>query len=208
MSILVIGARGNMGRRYGSILTYLGKEWSGVDAEHNRHFVKDVAAKADGVIIATPTDTHASLIHLCADLGKPILCEKPLTKDMGEMSRVAQAVKDHATNLTMVYQYKEIIDPSSIGWTYYNNWSHGKDGLIWDCIQIIGLARSEVTLQEDSPLWRCRINGRKLHIQDMDRAYITMMSKWLRNPGQDIGEIKAIHEKVDAFDREVKRATD
>lgn len=196
-----------MGRRYGAILSYLGKEWVGVDAEHNRHFIKDAAKNSDGVIIATPTDTHASLIHLFIDCGKPLLCEKPITKDMGELERLAAEVRAHKTNLQMVHQYKELAQPS-IGWSYYNYWNHGKDGLIWDCIQIIALARSEISLQEDSPLWKCRINGKALNLADMDRAYIEMMKRWIRSPGQEIAEIQYIHEKVDAFDREAKRASD
>lgn len=210
MSVLIIGAKGNMGRRYGAVLKFLGKDWVGVDAEHNKFYVRDVASKSDGIIIATPTDTHANLIHLCADLGKPILCEKPITKDIAEMRRIAEDVKRKKTNLTMVHQYKEIVRDRlpSIGWTYYNYWNHGKDGLVWDCIQVIALGRSEITLQNDSPIWHCRINGKSIKIGDMDRAYVKMVDRWMRNPGQDISEIQAIHEKVDAFDRSVHRDVD
>jgi hypothetical protein len=208
VTVLIVGAKGNMGRRYSAVLNYLGKHWMGADAEHSPELIRKRAAKCDGVIIATPTDTHAGLISLCADLGKPILCEKPLTKDVGEMKRIAQEVKAKKTNLTMVFQYKEIVNPLAIGWSYYNNWNHGRDGLAWDCIQIVALARSSLSLQEDSPIWRCRINGQKLRIEDMDRAYVKMMERWFREPGQDVGEIQAIHEKTDAVHRSNQLVTD
>lgn len=208
MSVLIVGAKGNMGRRYAAILTYLGKEWTGVDIEQPSSSTRAAAQRSDGVIIATPTKTHASLIRLMADLKKPILCEKPVTTDIAEMRTMALELKLNKTNLTMVHQYKELIDMPSIGWSYYNYWNHGRDGLVWDCIQIIALARSEVAIQDDSPVWKCRINGKALNLRHMDRAYIKMIDRWMREPGQDIQEIKAIHEKVDALDRTMKNASD
>jgi hypothetical protein len=208
MRVLVIGAMGNMGRRYRTILTYLGHEWVGVDVGVSMDQVIDHAFEVDGIIIATPTETHGAYICALAHVGKPILCEKPITKDLMEMATIARVVKHHGTNLTMVMQYKELLTMPSIGWTYYNYWNTGKDGLIWDCIQIIGLARSDISIQNDSPVWRCRINGRSLNLADMDRAYIKMVAGWLKKPGQDIDEIQAIHHKVDAFERSVKSARD
>lgn len=196
MSILIVGTHGSMGKRYEAILRYLGKQFVGVDKEHNRHYVNEQAAKADGIIIATPTDTHAEYIERFAPLSKPILCEKPVTKSIDELNRLLETVKSHKTPFRMMYQYKVLATQSSIGKSHYDYFRHGSDGLVWDCLQIIGLARGELRLGEASPVWSCVINGRTLNLAHMDAAYIAYVQKWLQNPAQDLGEILAIHQKT------------
>jgi hypothetical protein len=204
MSILIVGANGNMGKRYGAILTYLGKQWSGVDAEHNRHFVLASARASEGVIIATPTATHAQVIRDVLPAGKPILCEKPVTKNVVELKEILGEAK---TPFRMVYQYQLMVSGSRIGRSHYDYFRHGNDGLVWDCLQIIGLSRGKPDLGEASPVWRCMINGKALNLAHMDAAYIAYVQAWLKYPKQDPGEIIAIHEKVDDFERSLTLAT-
>lgn len=198
MSVLIIGANGNMGKRYGSILNYLGKEWSGVDIEHNKHYIRDVASKSEGVIVATPTDTHIRIIKDLLPLDKPILCEKPVTKNVTELKELTKGLKGP---FRMVYQYSILVDYIRIGRSHYDYFRHGNDGLSWDCLQVIALARGVPALGEQSPVWRCMINGKSLNLSHMDAAYIAYVQAWFRYPKHDLGEIVAIHEKVDAFDR-------
>ena len=40
----------------------------------------------DAVLIASPDHTHAPLTKACVELGKPVLCEKPLSQSPGGMS--------------------------------------------------------------------------------------------------------------------------
>jgi myo-inositol 2-dehydrogenase / D-chiro-inositol 1-dehydrogenase len=37
----------------------------------------------DAVLIASPGDAHAEQLNACLDRGIPVLCEKPLTTDVG-----------------------------------------------------------------------------------------------------------------------------
>ena len=134
--------------------------------------------------------------------GKPILCEKPITTNIEQLSEVIKECQAAKSDLRVVYQYKKAyIDDFNHGPTHYNFYRHGGDGLQWDCIQIIGLARGLVTLREDSPIWDCVINGQRLNIGDMDRAYVSYVADWLHNPELCVGvnDILAIHKKVKEF---------
>jgi myo-inositol 2-dehydrogenase/D-chiro-inositol 1-dehydrogenase len=51
-----------------------------------------IADKAvDAVLIASPDHTHAPLTKACIELGKPVLCEKPLSQDSGDCLDVISA---------------------------------------------------------------------------------------------------------------------
>jgi hypothetical protein len=194
--ILVIGAKGSMGQRYQSILRYLGKEMALVDAEHNRHYIKQVATACKGIIIASPTDTHAEYIRHLMDLRIPILCEKPVVKSVDELKALLAELKAARTPFRMMYQYQILAQTDRLGRTHYNYFRHGNDGLAWDCIQILGLARGECHLAEDSPVWRCMINGKALSSAHMDAAYIAYVQKWLQYPNQNPDEILQAHERA------------
>ncbi len=47
----------------------------------------------DGIVIATPTDTHAELIIRATELGVPIFCEKPVAIDLESTLRANAAAK-------------------------------------------------------------------------------------------------------------------
>lgn len=199
MSILLVGADGNMGGRYQAVLRFLNEEYVGVDKQHNRHYVAQQAAASDGIIIATPTDTHLDLLRDFHAYGKPVMCEKPLSKDPKGLSEVLDLYRKSGTPLNMIYQYQELANPHSVGTTIYDYFRHGSDGLAWDCIQIIGLAKWALEISEASPYWTCAINGWTLELSDMDGAYVNHIEHWMREPGQDLGEIQAIHDKTFEF---------
>lgn len=201
MSVLIIGGKGSIGTRYQAVLRYLDKPFVVADVEHSQAQTLEMAKKSDGVIIASPTDSHSDWIHALSPLRKPILCEKPVCKDLSELSRVLMRVSGDKTPFKMVFQYSIFDDPGSKGWSHYNYFRTGKDGLVWDCIQIVGLARGRLELENDSPIWRCILNGKAVDFSAMDAAYIHMMRQWFREPSHDPGMIRAIHEKTAALDK-------
>jgi hypothetical protein len=201
--ILLVGSEGGMGTRYKRILEYLGRPYSCYDKKLSTPL--DEAAKGcDRAIIATPTSLHAESIMdiLSVMPSKPILCEKPIDKDLKVLKDILKRCKDVQTDLRMVFQYKRIYNNDGlVGPSHYDYFRHGDDGLAWDCIQIIGLAKTTVSLQEKSPFWSCAINGQRLHIQNMDFAYVAYIQDWLTLPSLCIGpdEILEIHEKVHEY---------
>lgn len=201
MSILIIGSEGSMGKRYQSILGYLKVDRACVDKEAEPVLVKQMARYADGIIIASPTDTHLDYIRMLAPFKKPILCEKPVHKNVPALKDVLKELRSEQCPFRMMYQYKVLASPLRIGASFYNYFKHGQDGLIWDCMQIIGLARGKVELYEDSPVWSCKLNGQRLNSAHMDAAYIHYLKNWLNDPDQDHGEILAVHERTAEAER-------
>jgi hypothetical protein len=202
VKIGIVGGLGNMGNRYSCIIRYIGHEPFLIDLNtNNPHELKE----CDSFIIATPTEAHFENLKDYSIYNKPILCEKPFTKSMKELDLIG---KMNIKNLKMVTQYEYMdgfIDApdayKSMDYnnSFYNYYRHGKDGLKWDCIQIIGFAKNEVTIKSDSPIWKCRINGSDLNIADMDSAYIKMIHSWIKNPSGDFNSIFNMHHKVDRF---------
>ena len=196
----IIGGNGNMGKRYGLITKALGHEVIVVDLGNSKAPLHD----CDGIIIATPTETHVRFIQEWKH--KPILCEKPISKNLVEIENL---LKDPDLNLRMINQYEYYIliqkewrnfskNIPLYGWsphTFFNFYKHGADGLIWDCINIIGLSEGKIQLHEDGFIWECMINNIKLDIQDMDTAYVWNLKSWLGKMDNNHDYIYSAHRK-------------
>ena len=197
--IALIGSEGSMGKRYQAILRHLQFPFLVYDTCFmSLDNILAQAKRCDRIIIATPTDTHVRYLRELLPSGKPILCEKPITKNLDEIEALHEWCNENGYTYNMVMQYKEYgLNLSSGRLSEYNYFRHGNDGLVWDCMQIIALARGPIILGEDSPEWRCVLNGRKLSIEFMDKAYVYMIAKWMRGGlDQPMAEILEIHRKV------------
>lgn len=195
--ILIVGHKGSMGTRYARILDYLGKSWCGIDIDTPDDAANDIASSCDGIIIATPTALHYRHLLKYVATNKPVFCEKPFTKNLTEMKNICEVYD--GKSITMAYQYSELVRGGNFGDSGYNYYKHGNDGLVWDCIQIIGLANSIVTLSESSPIWTCKINGQIISIADMDMAYVKNIKRWLSGESMGAQKIYDIHQKVVEF---------
>jgi myo-inositol 2-dehydrogenase / D-chiro-inositol 1-dehydrogenase len=56
----------------------------------------------DAVLIASPGDAHAEQLNACLDRGVPVLCEKPLTTDIGSAYAIVQKEKALGKQLIQV----------------------------------------------------------------------------------------------------------
>lgn len=191
--VYIYGYAGNMGQRYRAILGALGHTWMGEDVGDRS---VGTVEESDAIIVATPTDTHVEVLRALKDCGKPVLCEKPITMDVTELRALMAELVVAGTKLQMVSQYDYLIDPKSKGPTFYDYFKSGRDGLAWDCIQIISHAKGEVVLKNESPIWQCQINGKLLDISKMDSAYAAMVRDWLEAPRNDVSRILDSHQKV------------
>lgn len=187
MRVFIIGNKGNMGRRYAAILRHLGHEAVGCDAGEIPNL-----ELCDAVIVATPTDTHLTLLDFLKECKRPVLCEKPFINEPEAMPYLEHFLKDAercAMRVSMVSQYDYMLSPSLrsslpnlTGLTSYDYFRTGNDGLAWDCINIIWWASGQIQLNNQSPLWKCRINGLRLDQANVDYSYVEMIQEWLRNP--------------------------
>ncbi len=179
----IVGANGNMGRRYSAILKTINVEFLELDVEDKLSYKNK--EKLDGVIICTPTDKHLFNITEYNMVPK-ILCEKPLCSDEDDYEHFKSLVKNFGLKdkIFIVNQYGFMPDCGTsinIG-TIYNFYNTGKDGLLWDCFNIIGLDKTGfIDLKNDSPLWKCSINGLKKDVKDVNESYLFMINDWLQH---------------------------
>jgi hypothetical protein len=211
MSTLIIGGKGNMGKRYASILKHLNSKYDIVDV-HNLEKFPEKAAVADRFIIATPTETHLDYIKQLIPMNKPILCEKPLSRDIQGLREAleSQGEKDLVFMVNNYgYAYHISVDTDSKyldaqvannvpGITSYNYYNSGPDGLVWDCIQLIRMAQGPIMLSKHSPIWSCVINGVQIDRSAIDTSYVLMIADFVGGfIHQDRGEIIELHEEVE-----------
>lgn len=194
MKILILGSEGSMGRRYQAILeSGHHKFWCYDTKNHQR--LEDFD-EFTHFILATPTHTHFEYLKKLIPMNKIILCEKPITKNIEELYEIDKMLKNSLSKFTMMLQYSELTTPYSAGPSFYDYFKTGNDGLFWDCMQTIHLAEGKVDVDNKSPVWRCKINGRRIGIEYMDLAYIAFVNRWLKgNVVQDFNRIISTHKK-------------
>lgn len=200
MKILVLGARGNMGRRYCAILRSLNQEV--VEADFGDRW-KDM--EFDKAIVATPTHHH---VYDCLQLAmrrKSFLCEKPVSTSPREIADLILYCEANGVDGRMVCNWKFAATPARCCWLpdaheiKYANWRTGNDGTAWDCIQIIHLAQEgKVQIKTDLPYFAAEIDGVKISLGDIDNSYIRMIGYWLDTPQAlwSLEEAKKATEKV------------
>ena len=194
MRVLVVGSRGRQGRRYCSILNYLGVDYTGTDL--GQSFPNTDFTHA---IVATPTNAHEKTIFGLRDKYPwllPILVEKPVVTSLTRATLELDGI--YAVNqYAFLPEYTKF--QSGEGLTAYDYYQSGADGLLWDCISLVGLANGRIELKNDSPVWKAQINGVELHREDMDTAYVVMLRHFVDgNYDRFWGptEIKRVTEKV------------
>lgn len=195
--ILLLGSEGSMGRRYKAIMNYSGIGHVCID-QHNAHqsVIMKYAKEVAGIIVATPTETHMSYLRMLMPYKTPIMCEKPVVKNISEWDEIIDLYEDTRCPLRMMFQYSLLDDRRSKGLTKYDYYNHGKDGLLWDCFQPIALARGILEIKEESPIWRGILNGKELQSCEMDKAYVDYFKIWQKDPRQDVYALRNMHEKV------------
>jgi hypothetical protein len=176
-----------MGKRYRLIVEALGLKTRIFDEGS----VIQAAVDNFGIIDASPT--YRRLLNFpCWNCNQtPILAEKPFFRN-GILPEVINTTA-WPKRLRMINQYeyflaerelngiKDMVAVQTHKETIYDYFKSGGDGVIWDCINIIGLADddSDLHLANDSLIWKCKINNINLDISKMDTAYIWNVYDWL-----------------------------
>ena len=66
--------------------------------------VDELLARADGVVVATPTASHPAHVRAVADAGLPCLCEKPISLDLATTMATLDHVAAAGTELQIGFQ--------------------------------------------------------------------------------------------------------
>lgn len=191
---LLIGSEGSMGRRYQAILKHLDVNFDRLDV--GLTIAEGALSKYDNYILATPTDTHFKYVKQLSEYQKPILCEKPISANEEEFNTLLSL--DIPVSMMMQYQFFD--RDYAHGITRYDFYNHGKDGIVWDCFQPIALARGEIDIKENSPIWTCTLNGLEINIKEMDRAYVWAVRRFLDGHYIPKETLKKWHLKVKTFE--------
>ena len=194
--ICVVGHLGNMGKRYCTILDYLGIPYQGIDFQNR---FEEVENDVGGIMIVTPTDLHYSTIVKYSKYNLPILCEKPISKDLNQLSFLLS----HCSELSMINQYRYFYTQSK-GLTVVENYNTGNDGLLWDCINLIGMANGDIELTKNSPVWNIELNGKRINRGHIDSAYVNNIRDWISgNLVESVRYIRNTHKKVKDYEEKL-----
>lgn len=215
--VFIFGIEGNMGRRYKSILEWLGIPVRGIDKNDSLSRI-DFIKNPTHYIIATPTNTHQQIIEELDEYlkNKPsvrILCEKPVIKTMD----IAQDFKPIRSLISSGHYFYMVNNycyypgmGTGRGKTSYDYYNSGGDGLIWDCIQLVHLASSDISLSNRSPYWQTFINGTCLIKDYIDDTYVSMLADFLDDTMGLLWGYKDIElatKKVIAYEKRSNRNT-
>ncbi|GDY32152.1 Gfo/Idh/MocA family protein [Gandjariella thermophila] len=66
----------------------------------------------DGVLLATPTDTHPAMLRRCLAARVPALCEKPIASDLDEMRALVDEVE--ASGVEVLVGFQRRFDPAVV----------------------------------------------------------------------------------------------
>lgn len=103
----------------------------------------------EAVIVASPDETHADLTLRCIELGKPVLCEKPLAVELDDAERVVATEAAGGERLVQVgfmryydpghVAVKQVVDSGRIGRPlYFRGWHRNPpaEGMTTEVIMI------------------------------------------------------------------------
>lgn len=189
MKVLVIGAKGSIGRRYCAILKHIGVKYEVWEYPKTpRLLLETYEGSVDMAIVASPTDTHGEYCGALMDMDMPFLCEKPLSKNIDVCMSLARKQKMYGlTKCNVVNNYwflfNKLAPMKSIYYDYYNT---GRDGIEWDLCQLIAYA-DERGLSFDydtsSPIWTLKVDGAIVPYDRLEQSYIDMVYSWLHQQG-------------------------
>jgi hypothetical protein len=180
MKVLVIGSRGNMGRRFSAIIRHLGHDLLEYDPPA-APYMPDFK-ECDACIIATPVVGHMPYLKTIMPV-KPVLCEKPLSFDLAQVKAAASYAGKQGCAAYMVNNWAFVghhREPMSEGSIVVNTWNTGTDG-DWDLIQPLYLVEdiSNFECVRKYPWLSVAINGVGYGRDDFDISYVEMVQAFL-----------------------------
>lgn len=176
--VLIIGSKGNIGRRYVSIMQTYNIDGYEYDIINIKESVHDLIDKSTHVLIATPPESHVHYINLALSKGKYVLCEKPISYNLDDIKYLHNHPNKDKLNMVCNWiflpQYDIILQPNS--YTIEYNWFYyGKNA--WDLIQPLYL--SHTFTYHSYPLFSVKVDNEMFTQQDFNYSYLKMIKAWL-----------------------------
>lgn len=181
--IAVIGGLGRIGRRYRSLLAYMGEGVLVYDTAQDGEALGDVLSRSTHCILATPTETHLDVLSQIPE-NIPVLVEKPVAKhaDFDASRPNAYTV----CNYKFVFEALEAEVGSHVVYDYYNS---GPDGLHWDCCQLIHLDK-KAELRSELPFWTLLIDNKQVPYTTLEKSYLWMLQSFIYAGGQGLWSLE------------------
>lgn len=183
--VLLLGDKGSIGRRYASILTYLKIPWVGRDSNTSKLMIDPLDTEYEKAIVAVPTDMHYKYCKALLEMGIPFLCEKPLSKDPEECEDLLRRDKEWIGHVVCNYQYV-FKGTKPVSYNYYKT---GKDGLYWDCAQLIYLNKG-VVIETKSPCLEVVSLNKVISYEEIERSYVSMVSDWYKGKTETMWDLE------------------
>ena len=165
--ICIVGGRGSIGRRYQAICNHLKIPFQVYDVEERLN--QEEMPEATHFIVCTPTHTHIDVLNDLKSYGKPILCEKPISKSPQQIN---------IPKCYTVCNYKYLVTDQT-PFIEYDFFHSGRDGLTWDCCQLIYLDPM-CELKNQSPFWTLKINGKEILYRQVEQSYVSMIQDFYK----------------------------
>jgi hypothetical protein len=186
--MLLVGANGAIGTRYRHVLNYLDIPFVSFDANYVKNPLKHETVithrrleefTEQPALICTPTHLHFKHVKKMVDMGySDFLVEKPVFSEAHEYT---EALGWAGVSIHSVMNYKLLDSPGAIGPTRYMNFHAGKERPEWNLFQIVALARSEIEINLECPVWTCYLNGKKITLEQINQSYLEQVKKYLHD---------------------------
>ena len=180
-TVALIGGAGSIGTRYHCILDKLGVDVVVHDPPAGIH---GNLTNCDKWIICTPTDTHYNWCLQAISAGVTFLCEKPMSKSLVETEAIVDKAYVRGVEGFVVCNYNMCSVTMKGREIYFNYFRTGKDGLCWDCCQLLYLG-NQVMLKTDSFVWTLIVDGVwQVDYRDLEMSYGKMLASFCGVAGQ------------------------
>ena len=185
MKFVIFGANGSMGRRYTAICKNMGHTVLPIEIGQTLSPTEDF----DYAIIATPTKTHFDIVKKLLPYNKTILCEKPVCFNLRRVKELRLLDKRHLVKVVCNWKFVKGMLPFNHNKIEYNFYNTGKDGLYYDCCQLVLLSHGSCILRTTSPTFMATVNGKSISLTNIENSYITMIEKLINHP-EELWELK------------------
>jgi hypothetical protein len=182
VKVMIIGAKGSIGRRYMYGLTGMGIPHRGWDIR-DRGLLD--CSGCTHALVATPTSTHHAVVHELLthwhDV-RNILVEKPLSDSVKSATSMVDNAQKFGVNLHCVCNWRfcrdVLLKPKSHK-IVYRTLTLGSEELWMNACQIVHYAKKNKPNLNMGDLWVCSIDDSPVMYEDVQMSYRHMLHDWL-----------------------------